>query len=146
MAKYRLLKPITGKAIVADDACATECGNFIKKYGLDKCATESFDSIDAYAFQVKENNLAWLFDHGYLELDGPTYHIGQRIKIGSYGTGHILAQCDPHMVVAIDLENGNRMIDPVRVGNINHITSSELKKICGSHKVTVIYKKTVARN
>ena len=140
MAKYRLLKPITGKAIVADDACATECGNFIKKYGLDQCATEFFSSIYNYVSQVKEDNLVWLFDHGYLELDGPTYHIGQRIIIGSYSATHILAQCDPHMVVAIDLENGNRMIDPVRVGSINHITFSELKKICGSRKVTVITK------
>ena len=57
--------------------------------------------------------------------------VGYKYKNNFSDKEYILAQVTANSVCLVNLETGNRMNDPVRVNNINHITPQEWNKIGG---------------
>jgi len=154
--KYRLLNPITGKALVDDrpkSGCADyqrEVGRFIAAYGFDACATGFFDNnVDRYVAQLRPANFAWLIKKGYLErievevvkiggayqLDENkrTYHIGQRLKLrGLLGTTdgeYIIAGAGTGYFSLINLDSGFTRNTRVKVNQIDAISQAEMDQM-----------------
>lgn len=62
--------------------------------------------------------------------------IGARVSID--GHEHILAQVEPEKVALISLEDGNRHCDPIKVGNIYNLTSSEWSQVSVDYDYKVL--------
>ena len=131
-AKFKLLKPITGRALSNYGACRGELVKFVVKYGLDDCATAGFASVDEYVFQVERDNLGWLLRQGYLErVKEPerTYSIEQRIK--TRGDEYIIAGdgSGGASLILVSLDSGCTKSGRHSVKFISKITQAEMDRM-----------------
>jgi hypothetical protein len=67
-----------------------------------------------------------------------TASIGDVIHVddGGNGTHAILSRADDNMLLAVCVPGGNRWCEPARVTDLHKITSNDLKKMFGRHKLT----------
>ena len=133
-AKYKLLRPITGRSLLikGPDNCHefdNETVEFIGRYGLHTCATTFFDSVDEYAAQVKAPNLKWLLVHGYLERvkEERTYCAGQRVKIKGFEYGIVPVGWLRVQLIATGLDTHYNK--PVTIADFKYITQAEMDKM-----------------
>lgn len=136
--QYRLLKAITGWALVADspancDEFKKEIIIFIARYGIHTCATMSYDSLDEYVAQVKPKNHAWLIKKGYLERIEParTYRVGQKLKAGGGSYEYAVAPVGEKEVQLIATDFLAHYGKPIRVESFDEITQAEMDQMVG---------------
>jgi hypothetical protein len=99
-----------------------------------------YDDLSAGDKQYLANKL-WKEDHvcpqklrDYIPshvLDPVVANRGDRFKIEEFFTDetYILSEVAPNMMCLIGLGEGNRLVDPIRVENVNKITAEEMCRI-----------------
>ncbi len=130
-AKYKLKKPITGRALAADGACSDELVKFVVKYGFNDCATAGFASVDEYVLHVERDNLGWLLKQGYLEGGEPerTYCAGQRVRIEG-NDQYWKVRTEKIILAALETDgSAPPWRRPVKIEDPNQITQAEMDQM-----------------
>jgi len=129
--KYRLLKAITGRSLLGNNACHPELGKFIIKYGYDHCATkQGFRSLDEYVAQVDPGNYKWLVKKGYVErIYERTYSVGQKFKTSWGGNIYAIAAVGEKQVQLIAIDFEAHYGKPIRVESFDEITQAEMDQM-----------------
>ena len=81
-------------------------------------------------------NISWLVETGFIEKVQieMVYHLGQVFERSITNEKHILAQPYAEHACLIGLNDGNRLMDAIRVKNINAISGKEFTRICNNRR------------
>ena len=140
MAKYKLCENHKD-GISFNDIQKEACGGILREIAYEMFIAgfmhhQHIENIDVILeIAERQSNIEWLVSKRFIETIQPVYHLGQIFE-NLNGYKYILCQTTSRHICLMNLKDGNRLIDPIAVQDVDHISGEEFMQACSGQRAS----------